>query len=122
MNNKPKRAKAEFNLATVLANTTVRKQVEGFVEEIILHKRAQKTAAESVKDIVGQAKDQLAIPGKILMKLVRESMDPGVIEHDLAELEEVQKLSDGLGFSDSLGNNARGTGAAVTGSQADGQE
>lgn len=114
-----KRQKVEFSLSTVLANTTTRRQIEGFIDEIIIHKYAQRTAAESVRDIVGEAKDALGIPGKILMKLVREKMDPGQMEQQMEELEEAIKLSDGLGISDTLGNNARGTGAAVTGSAAD---
>jgi hypothetical protein len=114
-----KRQKIEFSLSTVLANTTTKRQIEGFVDEIIIHKSAQKSASLGIKDIVGEAKDALGIPGKVLMKLVREKMDPGIIEHQLEELEEALKLSDGLGISDSLGNNARGTGPAATGSAAD---
>lgn len=113
-----KRSKVEFSLSTVLANPVTKKQIDGFIDEIIIHKGAIKNANLGVKDIFGEAKDALGIPPKTLGKLVREKMDPGVIEHDLAELEEVQKLADGLGITDSLGNNARGTGAAVTGTAA----
>jgi hypothetical protein len=49
--------------------------------------------SEGVKDIIGEAKDNLGVPGKVLMKLVRENMDPGVIEADLAELENTLAIS-----------------------------
>lgn len=114
-----KRTKVEFSLSTVLANTTTKRQIEGFIDEIIIWKSKQKEAAGGVKDIIGEAKDALGIPGKVLMKLVREKMDPGIMEHMMEEMEEALKLSDGLGITDSLGNNARGTGAAATGSAAD---
>lgn len=109
---KQKRQKVEFSLSTVLANTTTKRQLEGFVEEIVLSKIKMQQESEAIKDIVGEAKDSLGIPGKILMKLVREKLSPGAIEEEVHTLDEVQKIADGLGITDSLGNNARLSGGS----------
>lgn len=95
MNNpfKKQSKKVEFSLSTLQANPVQMKQLEGFIEEIALCKGKIKTEQESIGDIRSEAKDSLGIPGKILMKLVREHMSVGTIESEMNDLELVQTLS-----------------------------
>lgn len=92
----PKRAKVEFSLATIKGNPVTRKQLEGFIEEICLSQQKAKTERETIGDIRKEANDSLGIPGKILMKLVRESMNAGTIEAEMQDLETVQAINQAI--------------------------
>jgi len=91
-----KKTKVEFSLATIQGNTTTRKQLEGFIEELVLCHGKVKTEKESIKDILSEAKDSLGIPSKILNKLVKENMAPGSIAADMHSLEEAQAISEAI--------------------------
>lgn len=91
---KPKAAKVEFSLSQIQGNPATRKQLEGFIAEIVLCKNKIKSESEAVGDIRKEAKDSLGIPPKILMKLVRESMSAGSIEAELQDLETVKAISE----------------------------
>jgi hypothetical protein len=90
---KSTKKKVEFSLDSIQNNSVTRQQLEGFVEELVGFKRVIITQQSSIKDARNEAKDSLGIPGKILMKLVRESMDPGTLEAEAHEIEEVQALA-----------------------------
>lgn len=87
-----KTKKVEFSLETLQTNPVTRKQLEGFIEEIVLCKRKITQENDAIKDIRRESKDSLGIPGKILMRLVRENMEPGTLEAEAHEIEEVQAL------------------------------
>lgn len=91
-----KKAKPEFSLATIQTNPATRKQLEGFIAEIVLSKGKMKTERETIGDIRKEASDSLGIPGKILMQLVKESMDTGATEAQIQDLETVQAISEVL--------------------------
>jgi uncharacterized protein (UPF0335 family) len=91
-----KKTKVEFSLATIQSNTATRKQLEGFVEELVLCHEKIKSEKEAIKDIMSEAKDSLGIPSKILGKLVKENMAPGTIEADIHTLEEAQAISEAI--------------------------
>lgn len=95
-----KKTKVEFSLDGLLNNPVTKKQLEGFIEESVLCRSKIKTEQEAIRDIRNEAKDSLGIPGKILGKLVKESMNPGSIDADVHDLEEVQKIANGLGMTD----------------------
>lgn len=99
-NKKPKRQKVEFSLDNLTKNPVLKGQLDGFIQEIELHRNAQKSAAEGIKDIRNEAKDALGIPGKVLNKLVRERMNPGSIDAEVHDLDEIQQLAVGLGMTD----------------------
>jgi uncharacterized protein (UPF0335 family) len=101
---KPKGNKVEFSLATIKGNPATRKQLEGFIEEIALCKSKMKTEAESIGDIRKEAHDSLGIPGKILMKLVKEHMSAGATEVEMQELETVQAIVAAIEDSHSAAN------------------
>ena len=88
-----KSKKVEFSLSALQANPVTQKQLEGYIEEIVLHKREIKNRQAGIGDCRQQAKDSLGIPGKMLMKLVRENMDVGSIEAEMHELETAQAIS-----------------------------
>ena len=92
----PKANKVEFSLSSIQANPVQMKQLEGFIEEIVLWKSKVKTAQEGIADIRGQAKDTIGIPGKILMKLVRESISAGSTEAEMSDLETVQAITQAI--------------------------
>ena len=75
-----KKAKVEFSLDGLINNTVTRKQLEGFIEELVLCKGKIKQEREAISDIVKEAKDSLGIPGKILNGLVNERLNPGSID------------------------------------------
>lgn len=85
--------KVEFSLSTIQANPAMQTQLEGFIEEIILWKGKQKTAQGGIGDCRTQAKDTLGIPGKMLMKLVREKMDEGALEAEIEDLKTIRGLN-----------------------------
>lgn len=100
----PKAAKVEFSLAQIKGNPATRKQLEGFIEEIALCKGKMKTEAETIGDIRKEAQISLGIPGKILMKLVKESMSAGSTEAEMQDLETVQAISEAIEESHSATN------------------
>lgn len=94
-----KAKKAEFSLSTLLANDVTKKQLLGFIEEIVLWEDKIKTGREAIKDIKGEAEQALSIPGPMLTELVRERLDQGSIEAKIKKLEEAQDLAVGIGIS-----------------------
>lgn len=92
--------KPEFSLSTVLANDVTKKQLLGFVEEIVLCEGKIKSEREAIKDIRGEAAQALNIPEPILAELVRERMDQGSIDAKIKKLEEAKDLAVGLGISE----------------------
>lgn len=95
-----KKAKVEFSLDSLVNNQVTRKQLEGFIEELVLCKGKIKQEREAISDIVKEAKDSLGIPGKILNGLVNERMNPGSIDAKQHEIEEISDIADGLGLKD----------------------
>ena len=91
-----KKQKVEFSISTIIANEVTKKQLQGYIEEIVLSKNKAKDANAAIKDIKDEAKNSLGIPGKILNNLVKEYLDDGSIEHQITELEEAKGLSDAL--------------------------
>lgn len=89
-----KKQKTEFSLGEIKANTTTRRELEGYISEIVLCKYKIKQNQEAIKDILDQAKDSLGMPSKILNKLVKEDMVPGTIESEARELEEIMAIHD----------------------------
>lgn len=92
----PKKSKVEFSLDAIQNNPVTRKSLEGFIEEIVLCKRKITQENDAIKDIRGEGKDSLGVPGKILMRLVREKMQPGTLEAEAHEIEEVQALAEAI--------------------------
>jgi uncharacterized protein (UPF0335 family) len=92
--------KPEFSLAALLSNSVQKKQVEGFIEELVLCRGKIQQEKEAIKDIMGEAKDSLGIPGKILNGLVNERMNPGSIDAKQHEIEEINGIAEGLGLKD----------------------
>ena len=93
-------AKVEFSLETIINNPVTKRQLEGFIEEIVLCKGKIKQEREAISDIVKEAKDSLGIPGKILNGLVNERLNPGSIDAKQHEIEEISDIADGLGLKD----------------------
>lgn len=91
-----KTAKVEFSLETIQNNAVTRKQLDGFVQEIIISLDKIKHEKEALADIKKEAHTSLGVPGKVLMKLVRERQDPGYIEAEVHELEIVQGIADAM--------------------------
>lgn len=95
-----KTTKTQFSLDSITNNPTTKKSLEGFIEEIKLHRGEINKAKNSIKDIQTEAKDSLGIPGKILSGLVSELMEPGTIDQHQHELEELSDIAVGLGIKD----------------------
>lgn len=91
--------KPEFSLSAVLANEVTKKQLLGFVEEIVLCESKIKSEREAIKDIKGEAETSLAIPSAVLAELVRERLDNGSIEAKIKKLEEAKDLAIGIGIT-----------------------
>jgi hypothetical protein len=97
---KQRKAKVEFSLETLLNNSVTKKQVEGFIEEMVLCRGKIQQEKEAIRDIINEAKDSLGIPGKILNGLVNERMNPGSIDAKQHEIEEINGFAEGLGMKD----------------------
>jgi len=95
-----KPAKVQFSLDTIVNNPVTKSQLEGFIEEIMLHKGHIKTHQLGVKDILAEAKDSLGIPSKILNGIVNEKMNPGSIDAKQHDIEELSDFAVGLGIKD----------------------
>lgn len=93
--------KVEFSLSALQANPVQMKALEGFIQEVALCRGKIKTEQSSIGDIRNEAKDSLGIPGKILMKLVREYMSEGSLESEMNDLELVQSLNQAIEGSSS---------------------
>lgn len=91
--------KIEFSLSGVLANEVQKKQLLGFIEEIVLWEQKIEEAKEGIKDIKGEAKDALNIPPTILNELIRERLDNGSLDEKIKKLEGVKDLAVGLGIT-----------------------
>jgi 3-deoxy-D-arabino-heptulosonate 7-phosphate (DAHP) synthase len=93
--NKNKKA-PQFSIATIVGNETTKKQLRGYIEEIVGHKNAIKNAMTDIKLIKDTAKDTLGIPGKTLGQMVKEYLDDGVLDDQIEQLEEAKTLTDGV--------------------------
>lgn len=94
-----RKAKVEFNIDTIINNPVTKRQLEGFIEELVLCEQKISSEREAVKDIRNEAKDSMGIPGKLLGKLVRERMNPGSIDQAVHDIEEAQTAAERLGMS-----------------------
>lgn len=95
-----KSKKPVFNLRSALDNEVTRKQLLGYIEEVVLCEGKIKMEREAIKDIKGEAEQQLGISSAMLGELIRERLDAGSIEAKIKKLEEAQELAEGLGFTD----------------------
>jgi hypothetical protein len=95
---KKQSSKVEFSLSAIQANPVQMKNLEGYIEEIVIWKGKIKAAQGGIGDIRNEAKDTIGIPGKILMKLVRERMPngEGSTEAEINELELVQSIAQAI--------------------------
>ena len=91
--------KPEFSLATVMANEVTKKQLLGFIDEIVLCEGKIKSEREAIKDIKGEAESALAIPSQMLGELVRERLDNGSIDAKIKKLEEAKDMAVGIGIT-----------------------
>ena len=96
----PKSKKPEFSLAGVLGNEVTKKQLLGFIEEIVLCEGKIKSEREAIKDIKGEAETTLAIPSTVLSELVRERLDNGSIDAKIKKLEEAKDIAVGIGITE----------------------
>jgi len=98
MSDKPK--KLEFSLQTILGNEVTKKQLLGFIEEIVISEAKIRNEREGIKDIKGEAEAALGVPSNVLSELVRERLDQGSIDAKIHKLEEAQALAIGLGITE----------------------
>lgn len=95
-----KREKVQFSLDGIINNPVSKRSLEGFIEEIVIHKEHIRTHKEGIHDILSEAKDSLGIPSKILNGLVNEKMNPGSIDEKQHDIEEISDIAIGLGIKD----------------------
>ena len=100
MSNDTKSKKPEFSLSGLLANEVTKKQLLGFIEEVVLCEGKIKSEREALKDIKNEAETSLGIPSSQLADLVRERMDSGSLEAKIKKLEETHGIAVGLGISE----------------------
>lgn len=86
----------QFSLDVIQKDSMKKKQLDGFIEEVILSQDKIKREKEALRDIFTEAKDSLGIPRKVLNKLVKERTDPGTIEAEARDLEEIQQIAEVL--------------------------
>lgn len=98
MLDKPK--KPEFSLQTILSNEVTKKQLLGFIDEIVLAEGKIKAEREAIKDIKGEAENSLGVPSNVLGELVREKLDQGSIEAKIKKLEEAKDIAIGIGITE----------------------
>jgi hypothetical protein len=67
----PKQPKPEFNLDSILNNPVQAKELKGYIEESLIHKRAIANANNGIADIRTEAKDSLGIPPGLFNYLVK---------------------------------------------------
>lgn len=88
--------KVEFSMDTIVNNPVTKKQLEGFISEIVMYKGRIKSANGGINDIRKEAKEKLGIPGKYLNKLVKENMNPGSLEAEESDIVEVKAMAEQL--------------------------
>lgn len=93
---KAKKAKPEFSIDRVLNDENLLKQLEGFIEELILSQGKINQEKEALKDIKNEAKDSMGIPPKTLQKLVRLKSGQSSLEGAEKELEELRQLLEAI--------------------------
>ena len=98
MADKPK--KPEFSLQGILTNDVTKKQLLGFIEEIVIAEGKIKGEREAIKDIKGEAETALGVPSNMLNELVRERLDQGSIEAKIKKLEETKDIAVGIGITE----------------------
>jgi hypothetical protein len=94
---KAKKAKPEFSIDRVLNDDNLKKQLEGFIEEVILSQEKLNQEKEALKDIRNEAKDSMGIAPKMLMKLVRLKSGQSSLEGAEKELEDLRQLLEAMG-------------------------
>ena len=90
----------QFSLVGIINNPVTKRQLEGFLEEIVICRVKVKEQRGAIKDIIIEAKDSLGIPGKILNGLANEKMNPGTIDQKQHEIEEISDFATSLGIKD----------------------
>ena len=98
MLDKPK--KPEFSLQTILSNDVTKKQLLGFIDEIVLAESKIKSEREAIRDIKGEAESALGVPSNVLNELVREKLDQGSIDAKIKKLEEAKDIAVGIGITE----------------------
>lgn len=93
---KAKKAKPEFSIENVLNDENLKKQLEGFIEEVILCKQKLEQEKEAMKDIKNEAKDSMGIHPKVLLKLVKLKSGEATLEGAEKELEDLRALLEAL--------------------------
>jgi Ni,Fe-hydrogenase maturation factor len=91
---------APFNLDTIVNNPVTKKQLESFIEEIVLHRSKMKTHQLGIKDILVDAKNSIGIPPRVLNGLIAEKINPGTIDQQQHDIEEISDLAVGLGIKE----------------------
>jgi hypothetical protein len=86
----------QFSLEAVFNNLDKRKKLEGFIQELAQEHNEIRTHKDAIADIRTNANDTLGIPAKVLNKLVKEHLKPGVIDAEAKEIEEIKDISDAL--------------------------
>jgi len=97
---KDKSNKVQFNLDSIINNPVSKRQLEGFLEEVVLCRGKIKNERTAIRDILIEAKDSLGIPGKILNGLANEKMNPGSIDQKQHDLDDIDTFATGLGIKD----------------------
>lgn len=95
-----KTTQTQFSLNTIINNPVTKRQLEGFLEELVLLHLKIKDAKNGIKDILNEAKDSIGIPGKILSGLAMEKMNPGTIDQKQHDIEEIGEFAISLGIKD----------------------
>lgn len=93
---KTKTQKTEFDLDRVLNDDVQQKMLAGFVEEVILVQKKLAMEKEALKDIREQAKIDMGITPKMLMKIVRLKSGESSLDGAEKELEELRALIEAL--------------------------
>ena len=93
---KKKTSKAEFDLQRVLDDDVQQKMLLGFIEEVVLVLEQQRQQKDALKDIRDQAKIDMGITPKMLMKLARLKSGEANLEGAEAELEALRLLLEAL--------------------------
>jgi uncharacterized protein (UPF0335 family) len=93
---KNKKTKPEFSIDNVLNDENLLKQLEGFIEEVVISQQKVSQEKEALKDIKNEAKDSMGIPPKMLMKLVRLKSGESSLEGAEKELEELRQLLEAI--------------------------
>jgi hypothetical protein len=93
---KKKKAIPEFDLQRVLDDDVQQKMLLGFIEEIVLVFEQNRRNKEALKDIRDQAKIDMGITPKLLMKLAKLKSGDINLEASEQELEDLRTLLEAL--------------------------